>query len=93
MNASRIPNTALAAELTELLSVVDPYTVADVLLRRAFDHRATDVHLDPTPAGVRSTATPRSRARWRTSSAICFSLSTSATAVTLHVSDPVYWLP
>ncbi len=53
MSASRIPNTALAAELTELLSVVDPYSVADVLLKRAFDHRATDVHLDPTPVGVR----------------------------------------
>ena len=53
MSVSRIPNTALAAELTELLSVVDPYSVADVLLKRAFDHRATDVHLDPTPAGMR----------------------------------------
>ena len=53
MSVSRIPNTALAAELTELLSVVDPYSVADVLLKRAFDHRATDVHLDPTPVGVR----------------------------------------
>jgi type II secretory ATPase GspE/PulE/Tfp pilus assembly ATPase PilB-like protein len=53
MNAPRIPNTALAAELTELLSVVDPSAVADVLLKRAFDHRATDVHLDPTPAGLR----------------------------------------
>ncbi|MHB8864112.1 MAG: GspE/PulE family protein [Pirellulaceae bacterium] len=53
MSASKIPNTALAAELTELLSVVDPYSVADVLLKRAFDHRATDVHLDPTPAGMR----------------------------------------
>jgi len=53
MNVSRIPNTALAAELTELLSVVDPPAVADVLLKRAFDHRATDVHLDPTPVGLR----------------------------------------
>ncbi len=53
MSASRIANTALAAELTELLTVVDPYAVADVLLKRAFDHRATDVHLDPTPVGVR----------------------------------------
>jgi len=53
MSGLRITNTALVAELTELLSVVDPHTVADVLLRRAFDHRATDVHLDPTPAGVR----------------------------------------
>ncbi len=53
MSGSRIPNTALAAELTELLTVVDPYAVADVILRRAFDHRATDVHLDPTPAGLR----------------------------------------
>ena len=53
MNVPTIPNTALSAELSELLSVVEPAAVADVLLQRAFGNRATDVHLDPTAAGMR----------------------------------------
>lgn len=46
-------NLALAAELEELLSVVEPASVANVLLQRAFDHGATDIHLDPTTLGTR----------------------------------------
>ena len=46
-------NLALAAELEELLSVVEPASVANILLQRAFDHGATDIHLDPTTLGTR----------------------------------------
>lgn len=51
--ASRSQNAALIAELTSLLDVVDPASVANMILQRAFSHRATDIHLDPVPAGVR----------------------------------------
>lgn len=46
-------NSALAAELEELLTVVEPADVANVVLHRAFAHRATDIHLDPTMLGTR----------------------------------------
>jgi type II secretory ATPase GspE/PulE/Tfp pilus assembly ATPase PilB-like protein len=46
-------NSALAAELEELLSVVEPASVANVVLQRAFAHGATDIHLDPTTLGTR----------------------------------------
>jgi type II secretory ATPase GspE/PulE/Tfp pilus assembly ATPase PilB-like protein len=46
-------NMALVAELEELLSVVEPASVANVLLQRAFAHGATDIHLDPTTLGTR----------------------------------------
>jgi len=46
-------NLALVAELEELLSIVEPASVANVLLQRAFDHGATDIHLDPTTLGTR----------------------------------------
>jgi type II secretory ATPase GspE/PulE/Tfp pilus assembly ATPase PilB-like protein len=36
-----------------LLEVVDPASVANMILQRAFDYRVTDIHLDPVPAGVR----------------------------------------
>ena len=49
----RIPDTALSAELTELLNVVEPSSIADVLMERAFGHDATDIHFDPTPTGFR----------------------------------------
>ena len=45
--------SALVAELQELLSVVEPASVANVLLQRAFDCGATDIHLDPTTLGTR----------------------------------------
>ena len=46
-------NAALVAELSELLSVVGPASVANMVLQRAFAHRATDIHLDPTSVGTR----------------------------------------
>ncbi len=48
-----VDNAALAAEIQELLDVVEPGTVADMVLQRAFTHSATDVHLDPTASGMR----------------------------------------
>ena len=50
---ARLNNEALAAELNELLSVVEPASVANMVLQRAFAHGATDVHLDPTTLGTR----------------------------------------
>lgn len=50
---ARPNNQALAAELHELLSVVEPASVANVVLQRAFSHNATDIHLDPTTLGTR----------------------------------------
>lgn len=50
---TRSSNSALAAELEELLSVVEPASVANVVLQRAFAHGATDIHLDPTTLGTR----------------------------------------
>ncbi len=46
-------NMALVAELEELLSIVEPASVANILLQRAVDHGATDIHLDPTTVGTR----------------------------------------
>lgn len=59
LNAESLPedaplnNRALAAELEELLSVVEPASVANMVLQRAFAHGATDIHLDPTTLGTR----------------------------------------
>jgi type II secretory ATPase GspE/PulE/Tfp pilus assembly ATPase PilB-like protein len=50
---ARPNNAALAAELSELLSVVEPASVANMILQRAFAHGATDIHLDPTTLGTR----------------------------------------
>ena len=50
---ARPNNAALAAELNELLSVVEPASVANMVLQRAFAHGATDIHLDPTTLGTR----------------------------------------
>ena len=49
----RSDNKALVAELQELLDVVEPGSVADMIMQRAFTHGATDVHLDPVEAGIR----------------------------------------
>lgn len=46
-------NSALSAELTELLTVVDAPSVVNVILQRGFSHNATDIHLDPTAGGTR----------------------------------------
>jgi len=52
-HAHHSQNAALVAELSELLSVVEPGSVANMVLQRAFSHRATDIHLDPTTLGTR----------------------------------------
>ena len=54
-NTSKVslPNTALTAELSELIGVVEPASVAEMIMQRAFHHGVTDVHVDPTPVGVR----------------------------------------
>lgn len=49
----RVERSALSAELAELLTVVDPASVVNVILQRGFAHGATDIHFDPTAAGVR----------------------------------------
>lgn len=51
--SARADNSALSAELAELLGVVEPGAVADMILQRAFSYGATDVHLDSVPAGMR----------------------------------------
>lgn len=50
---TRLGNSALAAELYELLSVVEPSSLVNVILQRGFAHRATDIHLDPAEDGMR----------------------------------------
>ncbi len=44
---------ALHEELTELVGVVGPGPLVDLLLERAFQLKATDIHLDPTDSGLR----------------------------------------
>ncbi|MCH2202511.1 MAG: GspE/PulE family protein [Fuerstiella sp.] len=44
---------ALSAELIELLGVVDPGAIADMLLQRAHSYGATDIHLDSVSNGLR----------------------------------------
>ena len=44
---------ALQQELRELLDVVGPAQIVDLLLERAFQLRATDIHLDPNEQGLR----------------------------------------
>ncbi|MGC1272219.1 MAG: GspE/PulE family protein [Planctomycetaceae bacterium] len=44
---------ALQAELSELSDVVGAAPLVDLLLERAFQQNATDIHLDPVPDGLR----------------------------------------
>lgn len=44
---------ALQEELRELVDLVGPAPLVDLLLERAFQLRATDIHLDPTRDGLR----------------------------------------
>jgi type II secretory ATPase GspE/PulE/Tfp pilus assembly ATPase PilB-like protein len=44
---------ALQEELRELVDVVGPGPLVDLLLERAFQLQATDIHLDPTETGLR----------------------------------------
>jgi type II secretory ATPase GspE/PulE/Tfp pilus assembly ATPase PilB-like protein len=48
-----IRQKALREELRELLDVVGPAQLVDLLLERAFQLHATDVHLDPAEEGLR----------------------------------------
>ncbi|MGQ0636885.1 MAG: GspE/PulE family protein [Planctomycetaceae bacterium] len=48
-----IPQKALQEELRELLGVVGPAPLVDLLLERAFQLRATDIHLDPMEGSLR----------------------------------------
>ncbi len=51
--AGEIRQKALQQELRELLDVVGPGPLVDLLLERAFQLKATDIHLDPTEKGLR----------------------------------------
>lgn len=44
---------ALQEELRELVDVVGPGPLVDLLLERAFQLKATDIHLDPNESGLR----------------------------------------
>ena len=44
---------ALREELTALIGVVGPGPLVDLLLERAFQLKATDIHLDPPAEGLR----------------------------------------
>ncbi|HUQ68101.1 MAG TPA: ATPase, T2SS/T4P/T4SS family, partial [Planctomycetaceae bacterium] len=44
---------ALQEELRELVDLVGPAPLVDLLLERAFQLRATDIHFDPTKTGLR----------------------------------------
>lgn len=44
---------ALQEELRELVDLIGPAPLVDLLLERAFQLRATDIHLDPTKNGLR----------------------------------------
>jgi type II secretory ATPase GspE/PulE/Tfp pilus assembly ATPase PilB-like protein len=44
---------ALQQELQALSDVVAPRELIDLLLERSFENRATDIHLDPIPTGLR----------------------------------------
>lgn len=44
---------ALQEELRELVDLVGPAPLVDLLLERAFQLRATDIHLDPNKSGLR----------------------------------------
>jgi len=51
--ASPDAHEGLRDELTELLDVVGAGKVGDVVLDKAFEVGATDLHFDPTPTGLR----------------------------------------
>jgi len=44
---------ALQEELRQLLDVVGPVSLIDLLLERSFQLKATDIHFDPTETGLR----------------------------------------
>lgn len=48
-----IRQKGLQEEIRELADVVSPVSLVDLLLERSFQLNATDIHLDPTPEGLR----------------------------------------
>ncbi len=52
-NESPTPHEGLRHELAELLEVVGPADLGNVVLERAFEVNATDIHFEPTPSGLR----------------------------------------
>lgn len=51
--AVQVRQRALQQELRELLDVVGPAQLVELLLERSFQLHATDIHLDPNEAGLR----------------------------------------
>jgi type II secretory ATPase GspE/PulE/Tfp pilus assembly ATPase PilB-like protein len=47
------PHEGLRDELTELVDVVGPGKLGDIILERAFELNATDIHFDPAESGLR----------------------------------------
>lgn len=52
-NGLEVRQKALQEELRELIDVVGPAPLVDLLLERAFQLNATDIHIDPNPNGLR----------------------------------------
>jgi type II secretory ATPase GspE/PulE/Tfp pilus assembly ATPase PilB-like protein len=50
---AHVPQKALEQELRELLDVVGPAQLIELLLERSFQLRATDIHFDPAEDGLR----------------------------------------
>src|SRR5262245_7603571 len=50
---TQVRQKALREELRELLDVVGPAPLVELLLERSFQLCATDIHLDPNEAGLR----------------------------------------
>lgn len=51
--SSQSAHNALREEMQALSDVVAPAKLIDLLLERAFQNRATDIHFDPLPSGLR----------------------------------------
>ncbi|MDA0918414.1 MAG: GspE/PulE family protein [Planctomycetota bacterium] len=52
-NGLEVRQKALQEELRELIDVVGPAPLVDLLLERAFQLNATDIHIDPNKEGLR----------------------------------------
>src|SRR5262245_3672153 len=50
---TQVRQKALREELRELLDVVGPGQLVELLLERSFQLSATDIHLDPVESGLR----------------------------------------
>ena len=52
-NGLEVRQKALQEELRELIDVVGPAPLVDLLLEREFQLNATDIHIDPNKEGLR----------------------------------------